>query len=176
MLKLSSGPSSPLSYPTYPYPMHGVVSSHLSGLAPSSPFEGALSPVLHSPRFSPHSAPTIGLQQQHAPVPLDAMNTETEHWLVVGKEEAEQLDNPSASATQAAADQPSHDSNMVVTFPPGSYIVVPGVEVGRNAWFKAQKCTCNTYRHGFLRVRRPATIRVSATPGYPTLTKTRDQS
>lgn len=94
---------------------------------------------------------------------LDPMNTETEHWLVVGKEEAEQVDDP--SAPKADGDEPTHDSNMIVTFPPGSYIMVPGVEVGRNAWFKAQKCTCNTYRHGFLRVRRPATIRVSAVHG-----------
>ena len=175
MLKLSGGPSSPLAHPASPYPTHALVASHLSGLAGSSPFDGAPSnPILHSTRISPDLGLGTGAQLQHAPVVLDAMNTETEHWLVVGKEEAEQVDDP--SAVEGGGDQPRHDSNMVVTFPPGSYIVVPGVEVGRNAWFKAQKCTCNTYRHGFLRVRRPATIRVSATPGYPTLTKTRDQS
>jgi hypothetical protein len=53
--------------------------------------------------------------------------------------------------------------NSIVTFEPASYSTVPGSGPGQNAWFKAQRCTCDTYKGGFQKVRRPATVRVSIT-------------
>lgn len=53
------------------------------------------------------------------------------------------------------------DHAYIVTFQPYSYYTVLDAEVGQHKWFRAQACTCASYKYGFDKVRRPATIRVS---------------
>ena len=84
------------------------------------------------------------------PAPL---NGECEHWLVTSKEAARRMEDLS--------DLDKSLLNSVVTFEPASYTTVAGSGPGQNAWFKAQCCSCETYKNGFQKVRRPATIRVS---------------
>jgi hypothetical protein len=100
--------------------------------------------------LSPHlSASTTGMYSDKL------TNLYIEHWQVVSKESARQITDLSLFMSMP-------DHSHIVTFNPGSYIKVQDAEVGQHAWFRMQRCTCETYRLGFERVRRPATIRVSA--------------
>jgi len=85
-----------------------------------------------------------------------ATNEYIEHWQVTSKDAARQITDLSLLM--------SLDQSDIVTFHPHSYVVVNGAQVGQNNWFRAQACTCESYRGGFDRVRRPATIRVSESP------------
>lgn len=84
------------------------------------------------------------------------LNVSTEHWLVTGKDAARRTDSP------PDVGDAGHMLSLVVTFEPGTYIVVAHAQVGSNEWFKHQRCLCKTYQDGFHRVKRPATIRVRA--------------
>lgn len=68
-------------------------------------------------------------------------NQYIEHWQVASKESAKQITDLSLLI--------SMDQSNIVTFPPHSYTVVQDAEVGQHNWFRAQACTCETYKGGF---------------------------
>lgn len=86
-------------------------------------------------------------------------NQYTEHWHVISKESARRINDLSLLM--------SMDQSYIVTFQPNSYYIVHNAEVGQHNWFRAQTCTCLSYKYGFDKVRRPATIRVSASLTIP---------
>lgn len=122
----------------------------LSGM----PFSGAPSAEFTHASSLPSTLPALPFQRPLLSEKHDAgMNQFIEHWFVLSKESAKQITDLSLLMTL--------DQDYIVTFQPHSYHIVLDAEVGQHNWFRAQACTCSSYKHGFDKVRRPATIRVS---------------